>query len=1192
MPAARDLAEVIANRKKQQRERAERERDERRSQVRDTKGDQDRRRRPTPPQNKQAAARTVRAIADETVKLSRETNRRVGKPKVQEKKRSANPVLRVAQEAADVAPRVLDLVYGDGDDDGRKRDKGSRAASGVAPRLGAPTIGGGDAITRRLRNLAIATAQDPDDVALSTARSVPQIAQGVASLVASVAHDTARGKTDTLRSLPGAAVDDYKRRYGADDKEQRRQFKQEGVLPEVLDATAVAAPTGAVVGRALTPVARTGKLGATAKRATESRPLLRVTAGEQGAREQNRSPNLLRALTQDRKDARRTKATERRSREAREEGGTFRGLTPKQGEVVHRTLPAQNRAQRKALADRTGRAAVQLRAKQDTEIRKGVEKNLKSLDRRERRAFAYTLSLGLPADPQKAAAALARHREQIVAERSARGTPKPKGNQADELVVIDRILAAPERHFTARVRAAADTERARGQRVAREDPSFTEQTARAREVMDQGALLGIRRPDDDATPDDVEAYIAAVERAAADAGLAPGGYFPAQPRPQGVFSARAAGAGNRAVAGAKRTTGVLAATGRRDTDPAQLATAQATNIKRGENWKMVTDAWEENSPAWGRNKPIEVLRRQIDARRLDPQDWVIVDMGRFRERARANKDASDVNDDGTSNKLHDAVVANTHDFDGNPAIFKGTGGRFSLVSKAVADEMEAGAKPSGAAARTIGKVQGQTSRILLHTNPTFVPVQAISNAALVAAQAPMAIVRAFRAQAWYRGLEPMARMEVDTWIGVSPARDAGMASRYGASPDSNLGRAWAAFVDNPKVKWWEGSAMNPLTWNPYLDSKQNAAFRKAVLYDTIRKERARAIGKDARALRRDVKPLMDVLAMPDGPDKVAALRAAEPQFAKAGERVDRILGNYTRYTVKERRMLKRGLLFYGFLRWSVQFTFRTLPVQHPVASSIAAKLGQLQREEIVDLLADEAAAKGIGPKEDVQRLLRAGHLPFVFGRVWLTKDGNLESIDITRANPMLNPIMDAFEDPFRAGAGLISPIVQSALDVAFGKSLFKQQDLRDSDNQPLAGTDRARYMVGQTMRLAAPFRMAEKVTQESQQGDEAIPLLAPAPKEPSSPDAIARAQQRTDERVSDTETLLDQLMPLVRSKRDGWQRGVAAALDDERKRAKKKKPKKGPRTAEQRAADASALPEAGGSTLSQAQVDAIFGGGK
>lgn len=1287
-----------------------------------------------------------------------------------------------------------------------KKSKGSgRIATGVAPNVGVPLVGSNDAITRRLRNLGVATYEDPTDVALSTAKSVPQVASSAVSLGASVLGEAKRGETKTLRSLPGAALEDYKRRYGATDEEAQRQFKEEGFLPEALDVASVAAPTGVAVGRVL------GKVGPGKRIVNTPRPMLRVVQGG-AAVPQARSKNLFGALNQNRVDRARARDVEVRQARAERGGAPFRGVVPDKGEVVYKEsaitgLRKQNRAQRRAVSKIEGRAQVRARSRRQRELKEGTERDLKDLTDKERAAFAYVLGMGLKPG-QEATRVLAQRRDQIIRERARKGI-EPEGNQADELKVIDQILAEPELHITENVRRAADINRERAARLGADDPSFGGAAAIMRAVQEQALHLGVKRGGvpvkyaekaakervkkaeaevvkaerkakrefyktgfvegratvltdqatrrtearieraraklaqqavkpkatrpsstklrdaDDARallegerdlyakvgsgkaplrrptsgkhdwetkdgryrverePDgwevvDVtdrgprtvgvaatvneardlirgdaaeqrrlvegdlanhekymnelragagagtkadapqkvtlmdyiaklegeldrkpksslgaatkaggryvvatqaikkaerqakeakaelkqvkkakaagvelldaeapESFVARVQKRAGKQGLEPGGYFPAVPRLEGVHSAFTTGDPAKAMPGTKKSEGKLFRTGTRNTDAVAFVTALANNLKRPQNWNMVADIWEANTPSWGRNLDIPQLKRQIEKRRLDPSDWVVVDPGRYRKALAEDAD------------LDAAMGSHTYTLmaDGTPAGFKGTGRGFSLVPKVVADELKASATPSTFLGRGVGNVQGLTSKTLLNTNPTFVPVQIVSNASLVAMMAPRALIRAMRAQKWYRGLDAHTKELLDGYMGTSAAADAGHITRYGASPQARMSRGFAGFTQ----AWGErmgSSKFNPMQWNPHMDAKQNAFFRKSVMYDEFHRQAAAKMGRDMRAIHATAPKVLEALDMPPGPDKVKALRELEPQIEEVAGKVDSILGNYTAYTAFERKTIKRALLFYGFLRWSLQFTFYTLPVKHPAAVSIMGKLAQLQREEIINLIADQAASKGMGAQEEIENLIRAGHMPYVFGRVWMLKDGSLESIDLTRVNPMMNPLMDVLEQgPFRAGAGLASPALQAAADVAYGRSLFKRQDLKNAQGEPLAGVDQGAYIAGQLGRLAFPARIGEKLLTDGQQGDEAIPFLRPAPKEISTPDQQATASARAKERGSDAEVVLDALLPLIRSKQDGTLRGVAATLDRQRKAGGKKKPK-------------------------------------
>ena len=1281
-------------------------------------------------------------------------------------KRTVKPFKSVAD--------TIDYLYPKGKGEG----KGRAATSKVAPSFGVPMAAGGTSITRVGRNLGIATAKDPGKVIVSTGKSVPQVAAGAVSFAGSLATDP----VGTVKKIPREVWDDYKRRYGASDEEMRRRFKEEGVLPELVDAATAGTMGGAAVGRILRPLAKKAPEGSALRKATEPRPKLRETAGGP-AREQERSKNVLRALAEDKKDASRKKKFEKRKRAAEERDEPIQGLVPGEGEVVRRSPRAQKRTQRQAVADRQSRAFVKLRREQEREIdgKTGARKNLRKLDSREKKAFAYVLGLGLPADPKKAAVVLREKRAQIV--RARADNPNAKVLDSDELKTIDEILKAPEKYITPRLRAVADVERARGERTAKLDPSFKDETARARRVQEQAILTGKKRggvpievavkqaqaevkrakrerrksgnkltreeykagrtvgraevrsgqadkrtgvaiakaerseriarksaanyraqaarvktavrsdlsikkrgvdpktlrrskehaywvvdengravsthpnlagaanalkvrKGDESVPsrgveerraaliskaeaadrralaakarvaelkrevgrkpvaslgvaekqgartlaasqarlradeavrvakanakdlerkkrkgisrineEPLEHYVKRVEKAAKKKGLEPGGYVMARKRPTGVASSFTVGTGGRAVAGAGKSKGDLAATGRRDLDPEATVTGVARNIKRGVNWNLVGDVWEANTPEWGRNMRAEQLRDVLAEKKLDPADWRLIDTAKFREARKRDSDVdADAEIDGTP-AIADALSKATFTLDGALGEFKGTGQRLSLVPRVIADELEAGTRPAGTALRTFQKIQGQTSRILLNTNPTFVPVQIVSQTPLAIFGMKGRVWRLVSGQTWYRGLPAESKAAVDDFIGISAARSSNMTPRYGVAPDSRLAKGFAALVDNPRVKAWQGSRANPMTWNPYFDDKQNAFFRRAMFYDAARRQARDNIGRNARGIRSDARPLIKLLEMPDGPEKLAALKAAEPQFVRVAEKVDDMLGNYTRYTAAERKGLKSAVLFYGFMRWSTRFAFYTLPVKHPVAASISAKLGQMQREEIISLLADEAASMSAAPAEEYEKLLRAGWSPWAFGRIWLTKNGTLESIDLARVNPMLTPLVDALSEGPKAFVGLTSPVFTGLADLAYDKSGFLGTELRDAEGKELDAEGRFKYWAGQLGSIAFPLRAPDRVLNPEPQASDAIPLLSPSPKRAKTEKTREKHRQIARDKGSTGERVLDQAIPF-RAKPGGTVRGLVKTLEEKQGSSGKKSGKK------------------------------------
>ena len=118
-------------------------------------------------------------------------------------------------------------------------------------------------------------------------------------------------------------------------------------------------------------------------------------------------------------------------------------------------------------------------------------------------------------------------------------------------------------------------------------------------------------------------------------------------------------------------------------------------------------------------------------------------------------------------------------------------------------------------------------------------------------------------------------------------------------------------------------------------------------------------------------------------------------------------------------------------------------------------------------------------------------LPWALGKLYFSKNGKLKSVDLTRANPMLNAVTQtkvAEQGLIRGGLasaiGVLPPAFGAALDVAFAKSAYKGRPLKvegETTERPNKQGDRitdlqAIEIYGKEMLdLAAPYRTAENV---------------------------------------------------------------------------------------------------------------------
>ena len=107
------------------------------------------------------------------------------------------------------------------------------------------------------------------------------------------------------------------------------------------------------------------------------------------------------------------------------------------------------------------------------------------------------------------------------------------------------------------------------------------------------------------------------------------------------------------------------------------------------------------------------------------------------------------------------------------------------------------------------------------------------------------------------------------------------------------------------------------------------------------------MGRDMGQIKRIQAQVLDFPSGKVG-DKEAMMKLLTNQKAleRHAEHVDSLLGNWMTYTNAERRVFSRFTMFYGFVRFSTKLTFYTMPIHHPIMTSILAKLGQLQRDEL------------------------------------------------------------------------------------------------------------------------------------------------------------------------------------------------------------------------------------------------------
>ena len=638
------------------------------------------------------------------------------------------------------------------------------------------------------------------------------------------------------------------------------------------------------------------------------------------------------------------------------------------------------------------------------------------------------------------------------------------------------------------------------------------------------------------------AWVEQVRARAREAGLDEPGYVPHQENPtlrRGDFTL-----GNiaRAMRGPKQSGMALFREGRATANPRLVAQAIATNIKRKHQWRAVAAVGERHALPWSRGKrgegiSVKEARRRLTRAGLALHDFVLIDMGRFRtlERALADGDEAGANATlyealrettiragrkaGEQDRLDvpdlELVEAKLRDQGGEELVerFRRKSGVY-VVPKGAADELLAGLQPPGLVSRVSGKVTGLTSAAILGLNPSWLAFQVAANVFATVFGQPGALLEMAKAHRMYRRLSKAERDRLDDMLGIGlleSTRSPQMGTLGGPLTevarqfgDSRVGRAL--------------KAANPVRLMFTADAAQNAAFRRAVLTSAAKREAFRRIRRESGRMAEAVARVEQLLRLKPGEPVMRQVERilAEPETVeRLAKHVNNVLGDYTRYTARERRYLRPYVMFYGFLRYATRLAFYTMPVRHPVMASIALKLGQLHVEEVKDLLGGDQA-------------------PWAFGRVFFEgKNGDLRSVDLLRMNPVTTPLTEALSDRPKALLGLSSPVVAAALDQVFGGVGFlggRGFRVRGSarENRNPEAEERLRIVVDDVLSSVFPYRAANQFFhgKKGVLGDDSL-LWDPRPLEYRTPKARARNQQRIERSKDGPASLLEQFVPFI-----------------------------------------------------------------
>jgi hypothetical protein len=404
----------------------------------------------------------------------------------------------------------------------------------------------------------------------------------------------------------------------------------------------------------------------------------------------------------------------------------------------------------------------------------------------------------------------------------------------------------------------------------------------------------------------------------------------------------------------------------------------------------------------------------------------------------------------------------------------------------------------------------------------------------------------------FAGLPREQQMMADEIFGSGLADTLGHGPQRGSLGDhSRLVTGWKVMSD--ALRWrarflqdktpLRNVNLNPIELPFQLDHAQNSYFKRVVFTTKLKREMWADIQRNSGLATRVFAQVHDMLL--GAPQDRLNAYAKNPQvFDRAARFTNDILGDYVRYTARERSGIRRFVLFYGFMRYALRTLFYTMPVKHPIMASIVAKLAALHNDEVTHMLGGDQAPwaysriftskKGFAAWGGILGLSPADAAK----GAELAREHKLYSIDTLRLNPVTSPVTDVASEGLKGFSSFISPIAQDALNQLYKMDLFSNRPFTRGTSGAAAVNwgfgDAAQNILGEGIRtFLPPARWAQQLASAGrQESSTSIPLLHPQYIVPKSPQGIAKDVQRRQAFKQGATGLGSLLFPLGSSKLD------------------------------------------------------------
>jgi hypothetical protein len=536
--------------------------------------------------------------------------------------------------------------------------------------------------------------------------------------------------------------------------------------------------------------------------------------------------------------------------------------------------------------------------------------------------------------------------------------------------------------------------------------------------------------------------LGAVQDIAETQGRAEPGYFPSQMR-EGLRSGLGLDSKSGAMRGPMTYAGRLFQRGIEDPRMAQLRSGLHANVNRAVSWNHAAETIENHAlPAPTRFTDIMTW---LEQNRIRPDDVVLVNQALLRKL-------------GGDHELSfgDAVGKATHIAATAPEEFT-RDAKLTVLPRAAAEGFTVAPGWYDGQSHVFAFLKTKASRAILGSlNLPWLQFQILSNVAMtgLARTGPMDIAKSM---IWWRGLSEADKQWIQPFLGQGHFSWEEDAHPYVFRNASNaFVRAFRQYRElHPGWK-----KANPLNWMFAADRKQNEIFRRAILYSQVKRQAYRQLGQTQGKLFATQERLDNILQL--GPkEQMEAILKNQRLLDDHAKYVDQFLGDYLAFTPKEQKYLASNVMFYAFLRYSMRMVFYTMPVRHPIMTSILGKIGLMGAAQAKAALGD-------------------GTLPYQLGAWYYTKDGKDLKVDFSRANPALSALTQNNSVVGRLGS-VLPPVLQMATTQAFARTPFKGDVKLNRSTQNVDwqnwGPDASRLKVlaRDIATLYYPYRTAEKI---------------------------------------------------------------------------------------------------------------------